>query len=142
MGSWMPANHMKLYEEKINQRRFEEIEPLISKEAVFWSGAGTYSGIDAIREAFEASWEHVRNETYRIDTLNWVAIDETVATCTYRFGWRADIGAMAFEGNGRGTAILHKEEGGWKIVHEHLANSATQLRGPAAPAAARCEIPR
>lgn len=41
--------------------------------------------------------------------------------CTYRFRWKADIDGITYEGDGRGTTVLKKEDTQWKIVHEHLS---------------------
>ncbi|WP_327212392.1 nuclear transport factor 2 family protein (plasmid) [Rhizobium beringeri] len=116
-----PQDHMKLYEASVNLRRFDEVAPLISAEAVFWFTDGTYRGIDAIKAAFEETWRKLHNEVYWLEDVDWIAVGDTVASCTYRFRWRADIDGKTYEGDGRGTTILRKEDTQWKIVHEHLS---------------------
>ncbi|HXW72052.1 MAG TPA: nuclear transport factor 2 family protein [Methylocella sp.] len=115
------SEHMKLYEAKINLRRFDEVEPLLSPKAVFWFTDGTHRGIDEIRAAFERTWQTLQNEVYWLEDLEWIALSETVASCAYRFCWKAEIDGKTFEGTGRGTTVLRSESGRWKIIHEHLS---------------------
>ena len=115
------SEHMKLYEAKINLHRFDEVEPLISPEAVFWFTDGTHRGIDEIRAAFERTWHTLENETYWLENLEWIGLGATVASCTYRFCWKAETGGKTFEGKGRGTTVLRSELRQWKIIHEHLS---------------------
>ncbi|PKR87337.1 DUF4440 domain-containing protein [Pleomorphomonas diazotrophica] len=112
---------MKLYEAKLAGRRFDEVAPLLSAEAVFWFTDGTHRGIDAIRAAFEDTWRTLQNEVYWLEDVDWIAVGDTAASCTYRFRWTADIDGTACAGEGRGTTVLRKEGGEWKIVHEHLS---------------------
>ncbi|MBS1165321.1 MAG: nuclear transport factor 2 family protein [Proteobacteria bacterium] len=116
-----PQDHMKLYETRVNLRRFDEVAPLISSEAVFWFTDGTYHGIDAIKAAFEETWRKLQNEVYWLEDVDWIAMSDTAASCTYRFRWKADIDGKTYEGDGRGTTVLRKEGAQWKIVHEHLS---------------------
>jgi len=116
------VEHMKVYEAKINLRRFDEVEPLISREAVFWFTDGTHRGIDEIRAAFERTWQTLQNEVYWLEDLEWIGLSETVSSCTYRFCWKAETDGETFEGAGRGTTVLRSESGRWKIIHEHLSH--------------------
>ncbi|HXY58254.1 MAG TPA: nuclear transport factor 2 family protein [Methylocystis sp.] len=115
------VDHMKVYEEKINLRRFDEVEPLISPQAVFWFTDGTHRGIAEIRAAFERTWTTLQNEIYWLEDVEWIGLSDAVASCTYRFCWKAEISGDTFEGRGRGTTVLRTESGQWKIVHEHLS---------------------
>ncbi|WP_105405125.1 DUF4440 domain-containing protein [Neorhizobium sp. T7_12] len=116
-----PQDHMKLYETRINLRRFDEVEPVISPEATFWFTDGTHSGIAEIRAAFEETWRNLQNEIYWLEDVTWIAVGAEAASCTYRFRWKADIDGKTFEGEGRGTTVLRKEGSEWKIIHEHLS---------------------
>jgi ketosteroid isomerase-like protein len=53
--------------------------------------------------------------------MNWIAMGDAAATCTYHFQWSATIAGKPLSGGGRGTTILGTERGTWKIVHEHLS---------------------
>ena len=118
----MSANeHMKFYEAKINLRRFDDVEPLISPHALFWFTDGAHRGITEIRAAFERTWATLQNEIYWLEDLEWIGLSDSVASCTYRFCWKAEIDGEIFEGTGRGTTVLRVENGEWKIIHEHLS---------------------
>ena len=118
---------MKDYEARLNRGRFDEVAPLISSDALFWFNDGSHSGLDAVRAAFTRTFQTFPLERYWFEDLIWLAKDDDVASCAYRFRWTATINGKVLAGGGRGTNVLRKEGGGWKIVHEHL--SAT----PAAP---------
>lgn len=111
---------LKQYEARINLHRFEDLAPLISDDAVFWFSEGSFTGPEAIRGAFERTWL-IRDETYWLDDLRWVAVGDTAAACTYRFNWTGIVEGQARAGSGRGTTVVRSEAGVWKIVHEHLS---------------------
>lgn len=57
-------------------------------------------GIDLIREAFEATWQAIRDETYRIEDLRWVAASQQAdAVADRRYKEAADPGPAAFSAN-------------------------------------------
>lgn len=116
-----PQEHLKLYEASLARQSFDEVAPLLSAEAVFWFTDGSHRGIDAIRAAFEDTWRRLKNETYWLEDVDWIAVGDTAASCSYRFRWTAEIDGTPCAGEGRGTTVLRKEEGQWKIVHEHLS---------------------
>jgi ketosteroid isomerase-like protein len=43
------------------------------------------------------------------------------AVCRYRFSWRGVVGGEPRSGHGRGTNVLVRQDGQWKIEHEHLS---------------------
>jgi ketosteroid isomerase-like protein len=116
-----PEDTLKQYEARINLHDFDQLVPLISPGAIFWFNDGSHVGLDDIRKAFEATWRKFPLEDYWLEGLNWIALGDAAAACTYHFRWRATIEAKALSGGGRGTTILGKERGTWKIVHEHLS---------------------
>lgn len=110
-----------LYEQRINLRDFDEVAPLIDRNAVFWFDDGSHVGLDAIRAAFERTWANLVNETYWLEDLEWLVSADIAAACTYRFYWKAGIDGEPRSGTGRGTTVLRRFDDGWKIVHEHLS---------------------
>jgi ketosteroid isomerase-like protein len=116
-----PQDCLKLYEASVNLHRFDAFAPLISAEAVFWFPEGAHRGIDEIKAAFEEAWRDNRNDVYWLENVDWIAVSDTAACCTYHFRWKADIGGIEYEGSGRGTTVLRKENSQWKIIHEHLS---------------------
>lgn len=115
-----PQGILALYGERINSHRFDELLDLLSEEATFWFSEGSFRG-DAIRQAFERTWAYVKDEHYWLEDITWIAQGEDAAACTYRFHWRGVIEDKPAQGVGRGTTVLRREAGGWKIVHEHLS---------------------
>src|SRR5690606_25358856 len=99
----------------------DEVEPLIDADAVFWFSSGSHRGLAAIRNAFERTWGVIRDEVYSVEDVDWLTFDEASATCIYTFRWRGIINGTASEGSGRGTTVLRKDGGRWRVVHEHLS---------------------
>ncbi len=119
--SLTPKDLLAKYERRINRHDFGEMVPLIAPDAVFWFSDGSHVGIDAIRAAFERTWEALQNDTYWLDEVRWIAEDDEVAACIYRFNWRTTIKGQPASGSGRGTTVMRKIDGRWQIVHEHLS---------------------
>ena len=106
------------YENRINAHDFDLLLDMIAPDATFWFSDGSHRGIDAIRAAFEATWQAMgAAENYWLDQLEWIAEADTAAACTYRFNWQAGD----HSGSGRGTTVLARRPEGWRIVHEHLS---------------------
>lgn len=112
---------LKQYEEATNSHNFDNVAPLIAKEAVYWFSDGSYEGLASIREAFEAAWNTVKDEVYTISNIRWLAVSDTAAVCVYDFSWKGLIDGESKSGGGRGTNALAKTGKGWQIVHEHLS---------------------
>lgn len=119
-----PQAVLALYEERINRHDFELLVPLIDAKAVFWFSDGSHIGIDAIRAAFERTWNAVADETYWLTDMHWIATGAGAAACLYRFHWRGLANARPISGHGRGTTVLRDTGTGWRIVHEHLSVEA------------------
>jgi ketosteroid isomerase-like protein len=115
------AETLKAYEDATNLHRFDAVAPLIATDAVFWFSDGSHIGLDAIRAAFERTWQLIRDETYWLDEVNWIASGQRSACCLYRYNWKGVVNGTAMQGNGRGTSVLRADTGGWLIVHEHLS---------------------
>jgi len=116
-----PQTVMAAYADLINQHDFSLLVPLIDSNAVFWFSSGSFTGIDAIRGAFERTWQRLGKETYWLKDLTWISDGDRAASCTYRFRWRAVVDGNDVEGSGRGTTVLIKRADNWRIIHEHLS---------------------
>lgn len=121
-GKMSARELLKKYEIEINKHNFNLIEPLVSKDCKFWFSSGTYQGIEQVREAFEKTWDMIKEEVYSITEIEWIAESESSAVCTYTFKWKGLIKGELSEGKGRGTSCFRLESNEWKIVHEHLSN--------------------
>lgn len=117
-----PENLMAEYERRLGTCDFDQVAPLIANDAIFWFTDGTHRGVGEIRKAFERTWSILKNETYWLDDMQWLAVGDDAAACTYRFNWRAEINGAPAQGNGRGTTVLQRD-GDWRIVHEHLSRA-------------------
>lgn len=76
---------LKHYEHAANSCNFDNVEPLIAEDAVFWFTNGTYVGRRAIRGAFVETWSTIKDETYSLADIKWLGVSETVAVCVYDF---------------------------------------------------------
>jgi len=118
-----PEEFMQLYERKMVRRHFEDVDPLIADNAVFWFNDGSFSGKHVIRKAFDQTWAlEIQDEKYWLDNINWLAKGEGFAVCTFSYHWTGVVrGKLKNLGDGRGTCVLKRFESGWKIAHEHLS---------------------
>lgn len=112
---------MRSYEEANNSHNFVNVEPFIAPAATYWFSDGSFTGMEEIHAAIEATFTAIQNEDYRISDLLWPIVCEDVAVCTYYFSWSGVVGGQPKSGDGRGTNVLQKSDGLWQIVHEHLS---------------------
>lgn len=110
------------FEAAANEADFALVAPLVARDAVYWFTDGSFVGLDAVRDAFEATWATIRDETYRIEDVRWIAVSDTVAACIYRFRSQGTVDGRPFSATGRGTNVLVRGPLGWQIVHEHLSH--------------------
>lgn len=82
-----PQDLMREYAMQTNTHDFNQIAPLIAADAVYFFTEGAYSSKDELRAAFERTWATIRDEDYRIEDICWLACDERIAVCMYRFRW-------------------------------------------------------
>ena len=111
---------LKSYEEALNSYDFGQVAPLIAEDAEFWFSEGIHTGLDAIRAGFEMTWKRIRQQEYHIKNVRWYAADADVAVCGYTYSWTGMIGPQRHSGSGRGTTVLARRDGRWRIVHERL----------------------
>jgi len=112
---------MRTYEAANNSHDFAKLEPLIASDATYWFTDGSYKGIAQIRKAIEETFARIQDEAYEISDLAWSVVEANVAVCTYRFVWHGIVNGEAKSGVGRGTNVLRKTDGTWRVVHEHLS---------------------
>src|SRR5882762_6841013 len=115
-----PTEFMRAYEAAANAHDLDATLKLIAEDAIFlFSNESSHVGKDAIRKAIQANFDTIKNEKYRIQNLTWLAISEEVATCAYDYVWSGEIDGQRAGGNGRGTTVLRRIEGNWRVAHEH-----------------------
>ena len=110
------------YEQANNSHEIDRVMPLIAEDAVYWFSDGSYRGLDEITGAIARTFDAIRDEKYEISDLEWVVMAADHAVCRYRFFWTGVIDGQPRSGRGRGTNLVVKRDGAWKMQHEHLSS--------------------
>lgn len=112
---------LEAYEKAANSRDFNTVAPFIADDAAFWFTNGVFDGKENIREAFENTWRDIQNEEYAIADVRWIATNYWMSACTYRFKSDGIVDGKRQVYEGKGTNVLRRISGSWRIVHEHLS---------------------
>jgi ketosteroid isomerase-like protein len=117
-----PDEFLREYESSGKVGGVENTMRLIDDAAVYWfSDATAHVGKQAIERVFRQNQELIREETYRIGEVVWVARSVDVAVCIFRFDWSGLVHGSPAAGSGRGTLVLSRRGESWSVVHEHLS---------------------
>lgn len=116
------TDFIRAYEQATNSHDIANLRPLIASEAVYWFSDGSHRGRDAVLVAIAETFAIIRDETYRIEGLEWIARSENHAVCRYQFSWNGNIDGQPRSGTGRGTNVLVKTDEAWQVLHEHLSS--------------------
>jgi uncharacterized protein (TIGR02246 family) len=120
-----PTEFMRAYEAATNAHDLDATLELIAEDAVYlFSDRSAHVGKDAIRKVLRDNFDAIRNETYRIGDPQWLAASEEIAACVYTFDWSGEIDGKPASGGGRGTTVLRRIEGNWRVAHEHLSRGS------------------
>lgn len=117
------ADLLAAYTRAINEHDFDKLAPMFAPDCVVWFTSGSHEGLAAVRAAYERTWDAVRDESFAILDIRWLASGADAALCTYSFAWAGLMDGERREGQGRGTAGFRRDPDGWKIVHEHLSGN-------------------
>ncbi len=109
------------YIEATNTHNFEKVEQLLHPNAVYWFTNKSCTTMEEIRAFFENAWDTIKEEVYSAKDVQWIAVDESSATCLYTFQYQGYMNGEFISGSGRATNVFVKEEGKWKLIHEHLS---------------------
>lgn len=112
------------FEELAGHEDFSLIEEMIDEQAFFRFNDGDFIGRAAIQGAFEKSWRGdptVKKARFYLSDIRVLSTDRSTATATYTYHWEGSQGEQQFKIRGRGTRVLVRENGRWRIVHEHLS---------------------
>ncbi|MBK3574154.1 nuclear transport factor 2 family protein [Streptomyces sp. MBT65] len=112
---------MGAYERATNSHDIERVVPFIADEATYWFSDGSYQGIEEIRSAIERTFATILDEVYEIRDVEWPVLTGDFAVCRYRFSWTGVIDGESRSGRGRGTNVVVRRDGGWRMLHEHLS---------------------
>lgn len=116
------ASFMGEYERANNSHDIERVVPFIAEDATYWFSDGSYRGIREIRSAIEKTFAKILDEVYEVRDLEWPVLTTDVAVCRYRFAWTGVVDGALRSGQGRGTNLIVRQDGGWKMLHEHLSS--------------------
>jgi ketosteroid isomerase-like protein len=101
---------------------------LLSDDVLFfYSNGSAHFGKVAVRAAVKSNFDSIKDDTYAAHDHVWLALSDTAAACTFRFAWTGTLDGKPVEGRGRGTTVLRREAGGWRIVHEHLSQGRWKM---------------
>ncbi|MGH3271453.1 MAG: YybH family protein [Trebonia sp.] len=112
---------MNEYERASNSHDISRVLPMIAGDAVYWFTDGSHAGRDAVAAAIEGTFAAIQDEVYEIRDLEWVVTGADAAVCRYRFSWTGTVDGQARSGEGRGTSVLVRRAGKWRMLHEHLS---------------------
>jgi len=94
----------------------------IAEDAIyFWSNGSAHFGKPAIATAMQVNFDSIAHDDYRKIDVTWLVQSEDIAVCVFKFEWTGEIDGTAASGEGRGTLVLRRDDGPWRVVHEHLS---------------------
>jgi uncharacterized protein (TIGR02246 family) len=118
-----PTEFMSVYEAATNAHDLDALLDLIADDAIYlFSNQTAHVGKLAIRQAIQTNFKAIEGETYRIQNLKWLANSNEVAACVYVFDWSGTMNGRRVSGHGRGTTVIRRSDGQWKVAHEHLSS--------------------
>ncbi len=112
------------FEALAEREEFDLIREFIDENAYFRFNDGDFVGRAAIQAAFEKTWRGdptVKKARFYLTDIKVLTVDDKTATATYTYHWEGSQGDQGFSIRGRGTRVLLRHAGGFRIVHEHLS---------------------
>lgn len=109
------------YIDATNSHDFNNLIPLISKNAYYLFGDKKCSGIEEIRVYFEHAWDLIKQEGYNAVDIQTVYEDEHTKLFVYRYTYEGYYQNTFVSGQGRATNVFIKEDGKFGLYHEHLS---------------------
>ena len=103
---------------------FNLICDMIDEQAVFRFNDGDFVGRQAIQAVFEKTWRgdpSVKKIRFYLSDIVVLTTDHSTASATYTYHWEGSQAGREFKIRGRGTRVLRRENGQFRIVHEHLS---------------------
>jgi len=112
------------FEAIAEQEDFDLIEDMVHDQAFFRFNDGDFVGRQAVRAAFEKTWQGsvgVKKERFYLTNIQVLSLDQRSASATYTYNWEGQGDGQSFRIQGRGTRVLVVEGGRLQIIHEHLS---------------------
>lgn len=116
-----PEDFVAEYERALATQDWSAVAPLIHPQAcVTFSSGAVHIGKDAVGAAYAKNFALIQDEAYGISNVLWVWRDDVFAVYLFDFSWSGLIEGKPASGSGRGTAVIVREDGAWKLLAEHL----------------------
>ena len=118
------VHFLNRFEELAEKEDFNLIRDMIHERAYFRFNDGDYVGLQAIQAVFEKTWRGdptVKKARFYLSDMVVLTTDHSTATATYTYNWEGSQGGREFAIRGRGTRVLLREDGQFRIIHEHLS---------------------
>lgn len=115
---------LERFEALAEQEDFRKIEEMVHERAYFRFNDGDFIGRQAVRAAFEKTWQGghgIRKERFYLTDVTVLSTDRASAAVTYTYNWEGVMQDKPFRIQGRGTRVLVRENGRLQIIHEHLS---------------------
>ncbi len=112
---------LQAYIDATNTHNFEQVKKLLNVNAIYMFSDQTCTNIDDIQRYFERAWTIIEQEIYTISNVEWLYIHDSSATCIYTYHYEGYKLGQFVKGSGRATNVFVKENGTWKLIHEHLS---------------------
>jgi ketosteroid isomerase-like protein len=112
------------FEEVAMKEDFNLLREMIDERAYFRFNDGDFVGRQAIQAVFEKTWRGdptVKKARFYLSDIVVLTTDQASATATYTYNWEGSQGGREFKIQGRGTRVLIREGGKFRIIHEHLS---------------------
>ncbi len=112
------------FEALAEKEDFNLIRDMIDEQAVFRFNDGDFVGRQAIQAVFEKTWRgdpSVKKVRFYLSDIVVLTTDHSTATATYTYNWEGSQAGREFKIRGRGTRVLLRENGQFRIIHEHLS---------------------
>ncbi|MCX6199561.1 MAG: nuclear transport factor 2 family protein [Bacteroidetes bacterium] len=117
----LPEQFITAYELALASQQWKNVEPLMHANACVTFSTGTvHKGIEAIKQAYEKNFSHIKNERYSVTNVHWVTQNNETAVYLFNFHWQGIINGEQAAGSGKGTAVIIFEDEKWKLIAEHL----------------------
>ncbi len=112
---------LEAYGRAVSSKNFSNVAPFIADDASFWYTDRNLEGKGNIREAFEDNWKRIQDATCTPSDVQWIATSYRVASCTHTFKSDDTASREHQAYKVKGTRVLARRNGSWRIVHEHLS---------------------
>ncbi|WP_054711511.1 nuclear transport factor 2 family protein [Bacillus sp. JCM 19041] len=123
MVSYGYRKALRTYIEATNTHKFSNVEKVLHPEAVYFFTDATCRGYEEIGAYFNQTWNLIKEEVYSASEVEWIAISEEMATCTYTYTYEGYLEEEFISGKGRATNVFSVIGSEWKLIHEHLSGS-------------------